>query len=187
VVNGVSKTYAMTGWRVGYGAGSAELVRLMAKVQSQETTNTSTISQYAAVEALTGPQECVEEMRDAFSERRRMVVDRLNAMPGIHCPLPTGAFYVFPDVSGLLGRAVGSRTVRTDLDLCEYLLDASRVAAVAGTGFGAPGHIRISYAESQQTLARAMDRIHAAVAELHQNPPGPTAGRTPGEARPHGR
>ena len=179
VVNGVSKTYAMTGWRVGYGAAPPELIRLMAKVQSQETTNTCTVSQYAALEALTGPQDSVEHMRQAFSKRRGAIVDRLNAMPGINCRMPKGAFYVFPDVSGLLGRAAGTRTITNDLDLCEYLLDEARVAGVAGSGFGAPRHIRFSYATSMELIDRAMDRVHRAVNKLHQSVPDFTPGMSP--------
>ena len=166
VVNGVSKAYAMTGWRVGYAAGSPDLMALIGKVQSQETTNTCTVSQWAALEALSGPQEGVETMRQAFLARRDVIVSRLNAIPGVTCRNPQGAFYVFPDVSALYGRSAGPNPIRNDLDLCNYLLDSAKVAGVPGSGFGADKHVRFSYATSMAQIQEAMDRIDRAVGQL---------------------
>ncbi|MDE2999220.1 MAG: pyridoxal phosphate-dependent aminotransferase [Gemmatimonadota bacterium] len=161
IVNGFSKAYAMTGWRVGYGAGPPELMRLIAKVQSQETTNTCTISQYAAIEALTGTQERVETMRAAFRERRDLIVARLNRLPGVTCRLPQGAFYAFPNVSGLYGERV-----RNDVELTDYLLEEAMTGCVPGSGFGSGDHLRFSYAASLPTIHEAMDRIEDAVSRI---------------------
>ena len=166
VVNGVSKAYAMTGWRVGYGAGPADLIAHIGKIQSQETTSTCSISQYAALEALTGPQDSVEAMRRAFQDRRNLIVRRLNAIPRITCSNPQGAFYVFPDISALYGRSANKGRIRNDVDFCNYLLEEARVAVVPGSGFGTPGHIRIAYATSMDRTEAAMDRIENAVANL---------------------
>ena len=161
VVNGFSKAYAMTGWRVGYGAGPPDLMRLIARVQSQETTNTCTISQYAAIEALTGTRENVETMRDAFQERRDQIVARLNRMPGVSCRLPQGAFYAFPNVSGLYGERV-----RNDVELTNYLLDEAMTGCVPGSGFGSGDHLRFSYAASLPMIHEAMDRVEDAVSRI---------------------
>ena len=166
VVNGLSKAYAMTGWRVGYGAGPPNLMKLIAKVQSQETTNTCSISQYAALEALRGPQASVEMMRQAFEERREVVVNGLNQISGIACRKPQGAFYVFPDVSELYGRSDGKTVIQNDVDFCEFLLNRARVAGVPGSGFGADAHIRLSYATSTELIEGALDRIEKAVGQL---------------------
>ena len=165
-VNGVSKSYAMTGWRVGYGAGPQNLIDLMIKVQTQETTNTCSISQYAALEALTGPQDCVESMRRAYVKRRNQIVSRLNRMPGVSCNMPLGAFYVFPDISEYIGRSSSCGRIDSDVALCNFLLEKARVACVPGTGFGAPGYLRFSYAASPEHIARGMDRIEAALTAL---------------------
>ena len=166
VVNGVSKSYAMTGWRVGYGAGPQNLIDLMIKVQTQETTNTCTISQYAALEALTGPQDCVETMRRAFATRRDQIVSRLNQMPCVSCPSPRGAFYVFPDISELIGKSSPRGRIDSDVSLCDYLLDEAGVACVPGTGFGAPGYLRFSYAASPDQIAQGMDRMEVALGRI---------------------
>ena len=166
VVNGVSKAYAMTGWRVGYGAGPPDLISMIGKIQSQETTHTSSISQHAAVEALAGPQDSVEVMRRAFKERRDVIVEGLNAIQGISCRKPQGAFYVFPDVSALIALSASSHGIRNDVDLCDYLLDAARVAAVPGTGFGTKGHIRLAYATSMDLIQDALGRIARAARAL---------------------
>ena len=166
VVNGVSKSHAMTGWRVGYGAGPQNLIDLMIKVQTQETTNTCTISQYAALEALTGPQDCVETMRRAFATRRDQIVSRLNQMPRVSCPSPRGAFYVFPDISELIGKSSPRGRIDSDVSLCDYLLDEAGVACVPGTGFGAPGYLRFSYAASPDLIAQGMDRVEAALGRI---------------------
>ena len=158
LVNGFSKAYAMTGWRVGYGAGPPELMRLIARVQSQETTNTCTISQYAAIEALNGTQESVETMRNAFQVRRDLIVARLNRMPGVTCRLPQGAFYAFPNVSDLYGDRV-----RNDVELANYLLEEAETGCVPGSGFGSGDHLRFSYAASLPMIREAMDRIEDAL------------------------
>lgn len=165
-VNGVSKSYAMTGWRVGYGAGPQNLIDLMSKVQTQETTNTCTISQYAALEALTGPQDCIETMRRAFAKRRDQIVSRLDHMPGVSCFPPRGAFYVFPDISELIGKSSPRGRIDSDVSLCDYLLEEAAVACVPGTGFGAPGHLRFSYAASAEEIAQGMDRMEAALERI---------------------
>ena len=166
-VNGVSKSYAMTGWRVGYGAGPQNLIDLMIKVQTQETTNTCSISQYAALEALTGPQGCVEVMRRAYVKRRNQIVSRLNRMPGVSCNMPRGAFYVFPDISEYIGKPSSCGRIDSDVALCNFLLEEARVACVPGTGFGAPGYLRFSYAASPEQITRGMDRIEAALTALY--------------------
>lgn len=166
-VNGVSKAYAMTGWRVGYGAGPQDLITNMIKVQSQETTNTCTISQYAALAALNGPQECVETMRKAFAKRRDQIVNGLNALPGIQCPMPQGAFYAFPDVTQLFGTSCSWGTITSDVDLCNFLLDEARVACVPGAGFGTSGYLRFSYAASTEDIQEALNRIAQALTQLN--------------------
>jgi len=161
VLNGVSKAYSMTGWRIGYAGGPAEVIKAMTKVQSQSTSNPTSISQVAAQAALDGPQECIGVMLKAFKERHDYVVDRLNRIPGIDC-LPTdGTFYVFPRVQQAIDRLAG---VNNDLELAEYLLERAGVALVPGTAFGLSGHVRISIATSQSNLEQALDRIAAAVA-----------------------
>ena len=167
VLNGVSKGYAMTGWRIGFGAGPEPLVRAMVKLQSQSTTSACTISQWAAVAALEGPQAHIAERGAAFRRRRDMVVARLNAIEGIACPVPEGAFYVYPSVAGLLGRRTpdGER-IATDTDFVRALLAATGVAVVPGEAFGLAPHFRISYAASDATLAEACDRIAGFCARL---------------------
>jgi len=158
VLNGVSKTYAMTGWRIGYAAGPNEIIKAMTKVQSQSTSNPTSISQVAAQAALEGPQDCLQTMVAAYKERRDYVVERLERMPGIQC-LPThGTFYVFPDVKGLI-ETLG--TVSNDLDLAEFLIERVGVAVVPGSAFGLAGHVRISIATSRENLEQALDRIES--------------------------
>jgi aspartate aminotransferase len=166
-VNGVSKSYAMTGWRLGYGAGPAELVAAMRVVQSQSTSNPSSISQAAAVAALTGPQDHLALWRERFRRRRDAVVAALNAIEGIRCPVPGGAFYVFASCAGLLGRrtAAGDALV-DDAAFCRYLLDAVDVAVVPGSCFGLAPYFRISYAASDAHLEEACARIARACAAL---------------------
>jgi aspartate aminotransferase len=156
VLNGVSKAYSMTGWRIGYAGGPAEIIKAMKKIQSQSTSNPTSISQVAAQAALEGPQDCIQEMLVAFKQRHDYVVERLNGMPGIDC-LPTdGTFYCFPRVEGALASIDG---VANDLQLSEYLITEAGVALVPGTAFGLSGHVRISIATSQQNLEKALDRI----------------------------
>ncbi len=166
VVNGVSKAYSMTGWRIGYTGGSEEIITGMYKVQGQEVSHPSSMSQKAAVEALTGPQETVEQMRQAFDERRLYMVERLNAIEGIECPLPDGAFYAYPDVSVFYGRKAGQWHIEDSVVLCEYLLEEGKVACVPGAGFGTFEHMRLSYATSMEKIEIAMDRVEASLTRL---------------------
>jgi len=155
-MNGVSKSYSMTGWRIGYAAGPKEIIKAMAKIQSQSTSNPTSISQAAAVEALNGTQEFIKERSDSFKERRDFVVDSLNNIKGINCLKPEGAFYVFPSCKKLLGKKT---KLKTDKDFVEKLLEQSEVAVVQGSAFGLDGYFRISYATSMENLEKAMGRI----------------------------
>ena len=155
-MNGVSKSYSMTGWRIGYAAGPKEIIKAMAKIQSQSTSNPTSISQAAAVEALNGTQEFIKERSDSFKERRDFVVDSLNNIKGINCLKPEGAFYVFPSCKKLLGKKT---KLKTDKDFVEKLLEHSEVAVVQGSAFGLDGYFRISYATSMENLEKAMGRI----------------------------
>ncbi|QRM32403.1 pyridoxal phosphate-dependent aminotransferase [Microvirga sp. VF16] len=166
-VNGVSKTNAMTGWRVGYGAGPIELIKVMNVIQGQITSHTSSISQYAAVEAIAGDQSYVPRFVAEFEKRRDLVVEKLNQAPGLTCSVPDGAFYVFPSCAGVLGRKTASgRVIETDTDFAMYLLEEAGVAVVPGSGFLASPYIRISYASSVEELTKACDRIIGACAKL---------------------
>jgi aspartate aminotransferase len=166
-VNGVSKADAMTGWRVGYGAGPLPLIRAMNLVQSQTSSHTSSISQYAALEALTGDRAHIGAFRDAFRQRRDLVVARLDQADGLSCTAPDGAFYAFPSCAGVIGKHTpDGAPIATDTDFALYLLDAHAVAVVPGSGFMASPHIRVSYASSLSDLERACDRIIAACAAL---------------------
>lgn len=166
-VNGVSKAYAMTGWRIGYAGGPEELIGAMRKVQGQSTTNPCSISQWAAVEALNGPQDFLAERAAVFRQRRDMVVDRLNACAGITCATPEGAFYVYPSVADCLGKtSKGGRRIDTDEDFCTALLEEEGVAVVFGAAFGLSPHFRVSYAASDAQLTGACDRIERFCAGL---------------------
>ena len=160
VLNGVSKAYAMTGWRIGYAGGPAEIIRAMKKIQSQSTSNPASISQAAATEALNGPQDCIATMLDAFKARHDYVVERLNRIPGVECLPSDGTFYCFPRVSVALENLPG---VEDDLALAEYLIEKAGVALVPGTAFGLGGHIRLSIATSREQLEQALDRIEDAL------------------------
>jgi aspartate aminotransferase len=170
VVNTCSKAYAMTGWRIGYAAGPRELIRAMTDVQSQVTSNASSVAQWAAVEALAGPQDEVGRMTAEFDRRRRLIVGGLNALPGVSCVTPKGAFYAFANVSGLLGRSWKSAetTVRLagSVDVAAFLLEAARVAVVPGLDFGADTHVRLSYATSDALIGEGLARMGAAIREL---------------------
>jgi aspartate aminotransferase len=167
-VNGVSKGYCMTGWRVGYGAGPAPLISAMNAIQSQSTTHTSSISQWAAVAALNGPTDFMEKNNAIFWERRDLVVAMLNQTTGIRCPKPQGAFYVYPSCAGLIGRKTPEgKVVNNDEDVAIYLLEASGIAVVHGQAFGLSPHFRISYAASTAVLEEACQRIQRACAALH--------------------
>lgn len=160
VMNGVSKAYSMTGWRIGYGAGDASLVKAMKKIQSQSTSNPSSISQYAALEALSGPQDSLKMNSTSFEERRNIVYDKLNNIDGIECPKPYGAFYVFPSIKKLLSSSYKARQfVETSADFASLLLEEEKVAVVPGSAFGLEGHIRISTAASKNDLLESMKRI----------------------------
>jgi aspartate aminotransferase len=159
VVNGVAKTYAMTGWRVGWSIAPLEIAAGMAKLQSQVTSNVANVAQHAAIEALSGPQDAVAEMRTAFDRRRRLAVAELSAIAGVEVVEPEGAFYVFPSFEGVLGREIAGRSVTTTLELTEVLLEEAKVAVVPGEAFGAPGYARLSYALGDDDLAEGIRRI----------------------------
>ena len=155
-MNGVSKSYAMTGWRIGYAAGPKDIIKAIGKIQSQSTSNPSSVSQAAAVEALNGTQDFIQERSDAFKERRDFVVKSLNNIKGISCLKPNGAFYVFPSCKKLLGKKT---KLKTDSEFVEKLLEKANVAVVQGSAFGLDGYFRISYATSMEKLKIAMERI----------------------------
>ena len=159
VVNGVSKPYSMTGWRIGYAAGPREIIKAMSNLQAHSTSNPTSISQKAALEALKGQQKDMEEMVRAFAERRNYIVGRLNSIERIRCLMPEGAFYVFPDVSQLLGKKYNGQTIKDSFLLTELLLTEARVAVVPGAVFGDDNHLRLSYATSMENIAEGMDRI----------------------------
>jgi aspartate aminotransferase len=166
-INGVSKAYCMTGWRIGFAGGPAELIKAMAKVQSQSTTNPSSISQAAAVEALNGPQDFIAQHNEVFKARRDLVVARLNECPGLSCQTPEGAFYVYPSCAGAIGKTTpDGKAIATDTDFVGYLLDAEGVAAVQGEAFGLSPYFRISYATSTEALEEACRRIKRACEAL---------------------
>ncbi|OGP91365.1 MAG: aspartate aminotransferase [Deltaproteobacteria bacterium RBG_19FT_COMBO_43_11] len=166
VVNGVSKTYAMTGWRIGYAAGPEEIVAAVSKIQSQNTSNPTSISQKAAYEALSGDQSVVGKMVGEFRKRRDVIVGALNEITGVKCFSPEGAFYVFPNVSGIYGRSHHGRKITNSGELIDYLLDEANVAAVPGAAFGSDDHIRLSYATSLANIEEGVKRIKNAVAKL---------------------
>lgn len=159
LVNGVAKTYAMTGWRLGWMVGPADAIKAAANLQSHLSSNVSNISQRAALAALTGPQECVTQMRDAFDRRRKIIVSELNKIPGFVTPTPQGAFYVYPDVTALLGKTWGGVTPQTSLELADLILDQAEVAAVPGEAFGPSGYLRFSYALGDEPLLEGMHRL----------------------------
>jgi aspartate aminotransferase len=165
VLNGVSKAYSMTGWRIGYAAGPAYIIKAMEILQSQSTSNATSISQHAAVAALTGSQECIKPMVTAFKERHKYVVDRFNSMPGLSCLMAGGAFYAFPDARTAIANLHKAGKIKdaTDMALAEYLLESFDVAVVPGSAFGAEGYFRISFATSMENLRGALDRIEKAL------------------------
>ncbi len=160
VLNGVSKAYSMTGWRIGYAGGPAEIIAAMRKIQSQSTSNPTSISQVAAEAAITGDQRCIDDMMQEFKKRHDFVVEALNKIDGIDCMATDGTFYVFPNIQKALGNLSG---IDSDLDFAEYLIEKAGVALVPGTAFGCPGHIRISIATSMDNLSNALERIRAAL------------------------
>lgn len=166
VIDGVSKTYAMTGWRIGWSIAPAALTKALDVVQSQSTTNAAAVSQAAAVAALLGPRDDVRAMRDAFARRRTRIVEGLRSLPGVSCRMPEGAFYAFPRVEGLLGRRAGDRVLATDVDVAEWLLETAHAATVPGSPFGAPGYLRFSYACSEGDIDAGIEAIRKAIASL---------------------
>ncbi|MEP6853781.1 MAG: pyridoxal phosphate-dependent aminotransferase [bacterium] len=165
VLNGVAKTYAMTGWRVGWMIGAPDVIKAATNLQSHSTSNVANVSQAAAVAALTGDLSAVAAMREAFDRRRRTMVGMLNDVPGVVCPLPQGAFYAYPSVAGLLGRPLRGRTATTSAELADLILDEVEVAIVPGEAFGTPGYARLSYALGDDDLAEGLSRIAKLVAE----------------------
>jgi len=169
-INGFSKAYSMTGWRLGYAAGDTEIISAMSRIQDQSTSNPTSFAQAGAVEALNGPQDAVETMRQAFEERRDKIVGLLNAIPGVKCLSPGGAFYVFPNVSALYGKTWTdngqTRTIDGSDAFAEYLLSTKYVALVPGSGFGADDFVRLSYATSMANIEKGVGRIAEAVAAL---------------------
>jgi aspartate aminotransferase len=167
-LNGFSKAYCMTGWRLGYAGGPVELIKAMGALQSQSTTNPSSISQAAGVEALNGTQDFIPKHNTIFKERRDRVVVMLNEAKGLQCPTPEGAFYVYPSCAGAIGKhKPDGKKIATDTDFCEYLLEAVGVATVPGTAFGLAPYFRISYATSTEVLTEACTRIQKACAALN--------------------
>jgi aspartate aminotransferase len=166
VVNGLSKSHSMTGWRIGFTAGPKDITKAMTNIQSQSTSNPTSISQKAAVEALTGPQDFLQGMLSEFDRRRRYMLERLNNMKGVSCKTPVGAFYAFPNVSSYLGRKFQGNEIKTSLDLSTYLLEEAKVACVPGFAFGDDRFIRLSYATSMETVKKGLDRIESSLQKL---------------------
>jgi len=167
IVNGVSKTYAMTGWRIGYALGPSDVIAAASKIQSQSTSNPTSIAQAAALEAIRGQQDEVAVMVREFHKRRDLIVDKLNAIGGIACRKPEGAFYVFPNISGLLGKTGRGKKLGSPCDLADYLLEEAQVAGVPGEDFGSHEHIRFSYATSLADIERGCERIRQAALKLN--------------------
>ena len=167
LVDGVSKTYAMTGWRIGYTAGPLPLIKAMAKIQGQSTSNPTNVAQIATLAALTGPQDCVGTMRKAFDERRVEMVKLLRAIPDVQCREPKGAFYAFPDLSAYIGKKSPEGSILDDdVQLCDWLVEVGKVAVVPGSGFGAPGFVRLSYATSMENIRDGVGRLAKALGTL---------------------
>ena len=166
VVNGLSKSHAMTGWRIGFTAGPKDITKAMTNIQSQSTSNATSITQKASVEALTGPQDFLQTMLSEFDKRRKYMVERLNAMKGVTCKTPVGAFYAFPNVSGYFGRKFNGAPVNNSLELSTYLLEHGKVALVPGSAFGDDKYIRLSYATSMENIKKGLDRIEEALGNL---------------------
>ena len=162
----LSKTYSMTGWRIGYSAGPAYIIKAMAKIQGQATSCANSIGQVAGIEALSGSQECVEQMKNAFKRRRDLIVQLLNELPNVHCAIPGGAFYVFPNFEKYLGKKGNGKLLKDTFDISEYILESAKVVTVPGDGFGAPGHIRFSYATDSKTIKEGVDRVAVALKNI---------------------
>ena len=166
IINGVSKAYAMTGWRIGFVAGPKWVIKAVSKLQGQYTSGCSSIAQKAAEAAFAGPQDCVEEMRQAFERRRDLIIDLMSEIPGISLTKPDGAFYVMPEVSSYFGKRFGDKVINNDGDLALYLLEEGHVSGVSGAAFCAPGYLGFSYATSDENIRKAVARIKEALAKL---------------------
>jgi aspartate aminotransferase len=166
IINGVSKSYSMTGWRIGYALGPSDIISAAAKIQSQSTSNPTSIAQAAALEAIQGSQDEVASMVQEFAKRRNTIVDGLNSIPGISCLKPQGAFYVFPNVNGLFGKRCDGNILSSPCDVADYFLEEAKVAVVPGEDFGSTQHIRFSYATSREDIEKGCDRIRQAVEKL---------------------
>ena len=164
----LSKTYAMTGWRIGYAAGPENIIKAMSKIQGQATSCANSIGQKASIEALLGDQSCVEEMKASFLQRRDLIVRLLNDLPGVRCAIPNGAFYVFPDFSSYLNRKGNGKLLKDTFDISEYILDSVQVVTVPGDGFGSSEHIRFSYATSRKIIQEGMDRVKKALEMIEE-------------------
>ena len=162
----LSKTYAMTGWRIGYAAGPRDIIKSMSKIQGQSTSCANSIGQKAGIEALMGDQRCVEEMKAAFNKRRDLIVRLLNELPGVSCAMPGGAFYAFPDFSAYLDKQSSGKLLKDTFDISNYILGCAKVVTVPGDGFGAPGHIRFSYATSTDIIERGIGRVRSALEKI---------------------
>ena len=162
----LSKTYAMTGWRIGYAAGPRDIIKSMSKIQGQSTSCANSIGQKAGIEALMGDQRCVEEMKAAFNKRRDLIVRLLNELPGVSCAMPGGAFYAFPDFSAYLDKQGSGKLLKDTFDISNYILGCAKVVTVPGDGFGAPGHIRFSYATSTDIIERGIGRVRSALEKI---------------------
>ena len=162
----LSKTYAMTGWRIGYTAGPNEIIKAMSKLQGQATSCANSIGQMAGIEALTGNQNCVEEMKSAFKKRRDLMVGLLDGLPKVTCSMPGGAFYAFPDFSSFLNKEGDGKILKDTFDISEYILNSASVVTVPGDGFGAPGHIRFSYATSTSVIKKGIERVSSALSNI---------------------
>ena len=164
----LSKTYAMTGWRIGYAAGPENIIKAMSKIQGQATSCANSIGQKASIEALLGDQSCVEEMKASFLQRRDLIVRLLNDLPGVRCAIPNGAFYVFPDFSSYLNRKGNGKLLKDTFDISEYILDSVQVVTVPGDGFGSSEHIRFSYATNRKIIREGMDRVKKALEMIEE-------------------
>jgi aspartate aminotransferase len=163
VINGMSKAYAMTGWRIGYLAADKEIVNIVTNIQSHATSNPNTIAQYASIKALEGDQEPINEMVKAFDERRKFMVGKINSMKDLSCKMPKGAFYVMVNISKYIGKTINGFNINSSMDFAKYLLDTAKVAVIPGSGFGADNYIRLSYATSLDNIEEGLKRIEDAV------------------------
>lgn len=165
VINGMSKAYAMTGWRIGYLAADKEIAKIITNIQSHATSNPNTIAQYASIEALKGDQEPINQMNKAFDERRKYMVDKINSIKNLSCKMPKGAFYVMVNISKLIGKDLGGQKINGSMDFAQYLLDNAKVAVIPGAGFGTDNYIRLSYATSLENIEEGLNRIEKAVSK----------------------